>query len=215
MSWENLRDNWQRTATAPLSSTAVKDTMRRARTLRFRILWRDGIESVIALALVPVAVRWMLSAMHAHKSLSAASFALLAALLLYVPWHLWRVRRQLPRSDATLPLARFLKLDRAAMLAQANMHATVARWYLAPVFLIMTGVLLGDLGPTPKAFAALFVVLLICVILDRFNKWVAVLIFRNRVADIDVQSHQLDTMETSTAPNSTDDVSQKDAHHDS
>lgn len=213
MTWENLQDNWQHTATAALSPTVVRDTVRRSLTLRLRLLWRDGIESVIALALVPVAIGWALTAAHADKTLSALSFALLAVLFLFEPWYLWRVRRLLPRSDFGLPLSRFLELDRAAMLAQARMLETVARWYLAPFFVAFTGVILGDLGPTRKAFAILALVLLVCVILNSVNGWAARRIFRRRIADIDAQQHELAALETTPTDISSDNSSQTDLPH--
>lgn len=77
MSWKELQDQWKRTAVTPLSPSSVQDTVRRAQRLRRHILWRDGIETVAALAMVPIVFGWLRDAVHARIVLAEASAALL------------------------------------------------------------------------------------------------------------------------------------------
>ncbi|GGA29452.1 hypothetical protein [Dyella nitratireducens] len=195
MSWKDLQDQWQRTAVTPLPASAVQDTLRRAQRLRRRILWRDGTETVVALALVPTVFGWLHDAMHAHIWLTEASAALLLVWLFYVPWRLWRARRLLPRNDPGLPPQRYLEREKQAMLAQARMLEQVVWWYIAPCMLGIAGVTVGNHGLTRGVVIYLAVVLVLCVLIERLNKRAAKHNFRRRVAEIDATCSELATLE--------------------
>lgn len=214
MNWESLREHWQRTATAPLPASIVEDTLRRAKRVRSRILLRDGIESVVALALVPFAVGWLLAAVHTHAVVLAMSFVLMVAWLLYVPWRLWQTRRQLPNHDAGLPLQRYLELERQAMLAQARMLKSVAWWYVMPFFVIMTSQTLAASGPTLGALAYLAAVLVFCLLIVRLNRRAARHILRHRIPDIDARCRELEALAAASEDAHTDYPMQKDNGHD-
>lgn len=198
MSWKDLQDQWKRTTVTPLSTSTVQDTLRRAQRLRRRILWRDGIETVVALALVPVVFGWLRDAVHARVLLTGASATLLLAWLFYVPWRLWRARRLLPRNDPGLPMQRYLELQKQAMLAQAHMLEQVVWWYIAPCMLGIAGVTVGNHGLTRGVFIYLAVVLAFCVVIERLNKRAAKHHFRRRVADIDVTCRELAALEATS-----------------
>lgn len=211
MTWKDLRDQWQRSAVTSVSTATVKDTLRRAQRLRRRILWRDGAESIVALALVPIVFGWLRDAVHARVILSQASAALLLAWLFYVPWRLWRARRLLPRNDPSLPLQRYLELERQAMLAQANMLERVVWWYAAPCALGLAGLTLGNRGPTSGALTYIAVVFVLCVFIERLNKRAAERTFRRRISDIDTSCRELAALE---APTDTIPTAQKDHRHE-
>ena len=214
MNWESLREHWQRTATTPLPVSIVEDTLRRAKRVHSRILLRDGIESVVALALVPFAVGWLLAAIHTHAVVLTMSCVLMVAWLLYVPWRLWRTRRQLPHHDAGLPLQRYLELERQAMLAQAHMLKSVAWWYIMPLLVSVTGQTLGASGPTLGVFAYLAAVLVLCVLIVRRNRRAARHILRHRIPDIDARCRELEALAAASADAHTDYPTQKDNGHD-
>lgn len=206
MSWKDLQDQWRRTAVTPLSASAVQDTFRRARRLRRRILWRDGVETVVAIALVPIVFGWLRDAVHARIGLIEASAALLLAWLFYVPWRLWRARRLLPRNDPGLPPLRYLELQKQAMLAQARMLEQVVWWYIAPCMLGIAGLTVGKHGLTRGVLIYLVIVLAFCVVIERLNKRAAKYNFRRRVTDIEAACRELVALEitSKTAHSSTE-----------
>ncbi|RDS82319.1 hypothetical protein DWU98_09870 [Dyella monticola] len=195
MSWKDLQGQWQRTAVTPLSASTVEDTLRRVQRLRRRILWRDGIETVVALALMPVVFGWLRDAVHAGVVLMEASAALLFAWLFYVPWRLWRARRLLPRNDPGLAPQRYLERQKQALLAQARMLEQVAWWYLAPCMLGIAGLTIGKRGWTRGALIYLGVVFVVYVAIERLNKRAAKHNFRRRVAEIEATSRELAALE--------------------
>jgi ABC-type nickel/cobalt efflux system permease component RcnA len=195
MSWKDLQGQWQRTAVTPLSASTVQDTLRRVQRLRRGILWRDGTETVVALAMVPVVYGWLRHAVRAHVLLMEASAALLLAWLFYVPWRLWRARRLLPRHDPSLPPQHYLELQKQALLAQAHMLERVAWWYLAPCMLGITGLTIGQQGLTRGALIYLGAVFVLYVGIERLNKRAAKHKFRGRVAEIEATCRELAALE--------------------
>lgn len=201
MTWKDLQAQWKRTAVTPLPASTAQDALRRAQRLRRLIFWRDSAESVAALVLLPFVIIWLWNAVHAHLILSQLSAVLLLGWLFYVPWSLWRARRLLPRNDPGLPLQRYLALERQAMLAQARLLEQAAWWYIAPCALGVTGLTLGNYGPTRGVLIYLAMVLVLCVLIERLNKQKAKSIFRRRIADIDATCRELTALEA--APNNT------------
>jgi hypothetical protein len=195
MSWKDLQDQWKRAAVTPLPASTVRDTLRRAQRLRRRILWRDGIETVVALAMVPIVFGWLRDAVHARVWLMEASAALLLAWLFYVPWRLWRARRLLPRNDSSLPLPRYLELQKQAMLAQARMLEQIVWWYLAPPMLGIAGLAVGKHGLTRSVLIYLAAVFVVYAVIARLNKRAAKHNFRRRAADIDATFRELAALE--------------------
>jgi hypothetical protein len=200
MTWKDVRDQWQRSAVTPLPASTVKDTLRRAQRLQRRILWRDGLETVVALALLPIVFGWLLKAIHMHAIVPGASAALLLAWLLYVPWRLWRSRRLLPRKDPGLPLQRYLELERQAMLSQARMLEEIVWWYVAPWAVGIAGLTLGNRGLTTASLSHLAIVFALGVFIVHLNKRAARRTFRQRISDIDASRRELDTLEAATEP---------------
>lgn len=198
MSWNDLQGQWQRTAVTPLPNSTVKDTLRRVQRLRRRILWRDGMETIVALAMVPVVFGWLRDAVHARVVLMEASAALLLAWLFYVPWRLWRVRRLLPRNDPGLPPQRYLERQKLALLAQARMLEQVAWWYLTPCMLGIAGLTIGKHGLTRGTLIYLGVVFVLYVVVERLNKRAAKHNFRRRVAEIDATCRELAALEATS-----------------
>jgi hypothetical protein len=195
MSWKDLQGQWQHTEVTPLSASIAQDTLRRVQRLRRRILWRDGLETVVALAMIPIVFGWLRDAVHAHVLLMEASAALLLAWLFYVPWRLWRARRLLPRNDPGLPPQRYLERQKQAMLAQARMLERVAWWYLAPCMLGIAGLTIGKHGLTRSALIYLGIVFVLYVVIERLNKRTAKRNFRRRVAEIDATCRELAALE--------------------
>ena len=200
MSWKDLQGQWQRIAVTPLSASTVQDTLRRAQRLRRRIMWRDGIETVVALAMVPIVFGWLRDAVHARALLMEASAAILLVWLFYVPWRLWRARRLLPRNDPGLPPQHYLERQKQAMLAQARMLEQVAWWYLAPCMLGITGLAVGKHGLTRGVLIYLAVVLVLYVAIERLNNRAAKHNFRRRVAEIDATCRELAALEATYEP---------------
>ena len=198
MSWKDLQVQWKHTAVTPLPASTVQDTLRRAHRLRRRVFLRDGIETVVALAMVPVVFGWLRDAMHARLLLMEASAALLLAWLFFVPWRLWRARRLLPRHDPGLPLQRYLERQKQAMLAQARMLEQVLWWYLAPCMLGLTGLTVGKHGLTRDVLIYLGIVLMLYVAIERLNKRTAKQYFRRRAADIDSALRELNALEATS-----------------
>lgn len=200
MTWDSLRDRWQREETASPASFDVDATLRRAQGLRRKIFWRDGIETAAALVLLPVVWGWFRSAMQADAMLAAVSAAFLLAHLIHVPWRLWRTWRQWPRDKPGLSLRQHLQWQRQALLAQAHMLKQVAWWYVAPFAIGLMGWILGSQGMTPGAFTRVGVVLAMCVLVVYLNRRAARRILSREVEGIDQSLSELETLEQQPAP---------------
>jgi hypothetical protein len=198
MSWKDLQVQWKQTAVTPLPASIVQDTLRRAQRLRRRVFLRDGIETIVALAMMPAVFGWLRDAMHARLLLMEASAALLLAWLFFLPWRLWRARRLLPRNDPGLPLRRYLERQKQAMLAQARMLEQVVWWYLTPCMLGLTGLTVGKHGLTRGVLIYLSIVLVLYVAIERLNKRTAKQYFRRRAADIDTAFRELAALEATS-----------------
>jgi hypothetical protein len=198
MSWKDLQVQWKHTAVTPLPAATVQDTLRRAQRLRRRVFLRDGIETVVALAMVPVVFGWLRDAMHERLLLMEASAALLLAWLFFVPWRLWRARRLLPRNDPGLPLQHYLERQKQAMLAQARMLEQVVWWYLTPCMLGIAGLTVGKHGLTRGVLIYLSIVLVLYVAIERLNRRTAKQYFRRRAADIDTAFRELTALEATS-----------------
>jgi hypothetical protein len=208
MTWDKLREQWQRNSAAPMPACDVEGTLHRVKRRRNRILWRDGIETVLAVVLLPFASAWLLAAVRTRAVVPSVSYALVLVWLFYVPWRLWRTRRLLPQRDATVPLRRYLELEREAMLAQARMLKSVAWWYLMPPFVAMIGLLFCAGRPTPDALIRVTWVLLLYVFIDQANRRAARKIVHDLIPDIDARIHELKSLNAASDPTAINDTTQ-------
>ncbi len=187
MHWEEFQRQWQQQATPTAANAgAMADAIHAdSRRLRRRVWLRDGIETGIALLMVPV-FGW--AAIHAGQKSAwwtVAFSILLTGWLLFLPWWLWRARRQLPVPQPERPLVDFLVQERDAVLAQARLLETVWRWCLGPVAVGVVGFYVSVTGPTRGALIYAGVVLAVYAGIDWLNRVTARRRFRARAARID------------------------------
>lgn len=188
MHWQQIQQQWQQqvapevVATSQVSAESVHADSRR---LHRRVWLRDGIESVLSLLMVPVFVFAAVRAWQQGNVWTVLFSALLVAWLLFLPWWLWRARRQLPVPQPQQPLVSFLVEERDAVLAQARLLETVWRWCLGPVALGVIGFYFSVAGATRASFLYAGVVLIVYAGIDWLNRVTARRRFRRRAADID------------------------------
>lgn len=188
MHWQQIQQQWQRQVEPeqPLSRVSTESVHADSHRLRRRVRRRDAIESVLSLLMVPVFVFAAIHAWQQDNSWAMLFSMLLAAWLLFLPWWLWRIRRQLPQAQPQQPLVAFLAQERDAVLAQARLLETVWRWCLGPVALGTVGFHFAVVGATRASFIYAGVVLLVYAAIDWRNRITARRRFRNHAADIDV-----------------------------
>ncbi len=188
MHWQQIQQQWQQQVApepAETSRVSAESVHADSRRLRRRVWWRDGIESTLAVLMIPV-FAW--SAIHAWgqgNGWAVLFSALLVAWLLFLPWWLWRARRQLPVPQPQQSLLAFLAEERNAMLAQARLLETVWRWCLGPVALGVIGFHFAVAGATRGSFIYAGVVLIVYAGIDWLNRVTARRRFHSRVAEID------------------------------
>ncbi len=141
MDWNELRTDWQaRRDPAPAELDLRPDARER---LWRRVRIRDGLETAVALLMLPlfgIAAVWLAWAGMWIPALFAAG---LVVALIYIPLRLRRARRQIPVPDPAQPVLEFLHAERAALTAQADMLRSVARWYSGPICVGVIGFFVG------------------------------------------------------------------------
>ncbi len=194
MDWNQIRQQWQDAgqAAAPApDAELLAAVQQRDSKLRGQVQRRDRLETVVALLLAPV---FGYSAWRAglRADWLPMFFSLwLTAWVIYVPWHLWKVRRRMPRPHPELALVDYLTQQRDAMLAQARMLEQVWIWYLAPCAIGVIGLNLAAKGITPGVVIYSVIVLAFCLFLGRLNRRAARTRFRDPAEQIDQQLSRL------------------------
>ncbi len=158
MDWNRIRTQWQATAADAAPEDVLRQVQARDAALRRQLKRRDLLETVVAIAIAPffAGVAWWAADRGAW--LPAFFAVAIVAWVLFVPLHLWRVRRALPDARPDLPLVDYLSAERTAMQAQARMLERIWFWYLGPCAFGIAGLTLSVRGPTPGALGYLAVV---------------------------------------------------------
>jgi len=186
MHWDQLRQQWQQsTVPCPDLTAMIHRTHADSQRLRRHILRRDGFETLLGLAMVPIFAAAAVIALGKGAWLTAAFSALLTGWLLFMPWWLWRARRRLPVVRADQPLADFLRQERHAMLDQAHLFKSTWRWNLGPAAAGVIGFYASvrGLGAATAIYAAIVLAVYVC--LARYQDHIAHIRFLSRVDEID------------------------------
>jgi hypothetical protein len=131
MSLDQLRETWLREAHSPPGRKPAEElaaVTERAAELDRAVRRRDRIETVVALALLPIFgwVAW--ATPHPVSAVGAATVALACVV---IPVRLRMARRRRP--DPGLPLEQSLRAELDRIRAQERLLGSVAWWYLAPL----------------------------------------------------------------------------------
>ncbi len=190
MHWIEFRKTWQGT-TDPETEAAAAPPERVA-WLRRRIAWRDFLETAVALLLAPF-FAWFGWLSWTREQWPAFGFsALLVAAVIYIPWRLWRERRKLPKADPRRPVKDYLRAERDAMRAQAELLESVWWWYLSPLAVGVIGLYVSIRGLVWQSLAYAAVVLAMYLAIGTANRVAARAQFRTAVGEIDEQLAQLE-----------------------
>jgi hypothetical protein len=194
MDWNQIRQRWQETGQAPAQvpdSDLLAAVQQRDSKLRRQVQFRDRLETVVALLIAPVFAYATWRAGLRSDWLPMFFSLWLTAWVIYVPWHLWRVRRRMPQPRPELALVEYLTRQRDAMLAQARMLERVWIWYLAPCAIGVIGLNVAAKGLTQGVVIYIAIVLAFCLFLGRLNQRAAKTRFRDVVEQIDQQLARL------------------------
>lgn len=190
MEWNALREQWQRSA-----AEDAPDIGRLERGLWHRVRRRDGLETLVAgvLALVFGAGAWR--AMASARWLESGFALLLVAVVVYIPFRLWRARRAIPDADPARPVRDYLDQARDAALAQAAMMRSVAWWYSGPIAVGVIGFVGArrDFDRYWLAYAAIVVVF--TIVINWLNARAADRVFDAAARDIERQIRNLEDMQ--------------------
>lgn len=187
MHWQKIQQQWQQQVEVDVATprASAESVHAESRRLRRRVWIRDGIESGLAVLMVPVFALAAIRAWQQDNAWAVLFSVLLVAWLLFLPWWLWRARRQLPVPQPQQPLVAFLAQERDAMVAQARLLETVWHWCLGPVALGVIGFHFAVSGSIRASFIYAGGVLVVYAGIAWFNRFTARRRFRHRVAEID------------------------------
>lgn len=145
MNWNELRNDWQGRPgdLPPTSDLRRPDGQER---LWRRVRFRDAIETAVALVLLPLFGLAALGMAKAGEWIAALFAVALVLAIAYIPYRLWQARRSIPEPDPSEPVSSFLVAERAALVAQAEMLRTVARWYSGPICIGVVGFFISVAG---------------------------------------------------------------------
>ena len=189
MDWNELRNDWQ----ARSDRTAVDLDLRPAARERLweRVRIRDGLETLVALLMLPVFGAGAVILAWAGLWLPALFAATLVVAIAYVPWRLWRARRQIPVPDPGGSVLDFLRAERAALVGQAEMLRSVARWYSGPICIAAAGFFVSLAGPTLDSLLYVLFVAALFVSIEWANRTAVHKRFEPAIEAVDQQISQL------------------------
>ncbi len=191
MDWNRLRQTWQHDECALSEADVLAAVQQRDGDLRAKLRRRDWLESIVGLLIAPVFAVATWRAGVRGDWLPAFFAAFLGLWACYVPLHLWRTRRRLPKPHWDRPLLAFLREEHAAMVAQAQQLERIWVWYLAPCAFGVIGLNFAARGPTTGTWIYAAIVLAFCAVLARANHYAARSQFRDHAQRIAQQISRL------------------------
>ena len=181
---DNLKRAWRQIppATPPRDPRqALASVRERARQLDATVRRRDRVETLTALALLPVFAYF---ALQAEAPLVRLGAAVVAAACILIPVRLRGARHAAP--DAGLPVAAFLRRELEVVESQRRLLLTVPVWYLGP---LGVGVILFFAG----AVASIWWTLLYTTIVIATFGWLYRLNRRAVTSELDPRADELRT----------------------
>ena len=193
MDWKQIRQQWQTASDAAGPDVAMVELQQRDRTLRAQLRRRDWLETGVALLVAPVfaVAAWFAGSRDAWWVMFFCVF--LTLWCVFVPWRLWRARRNLPTPSHDLTLIDYLRQEHAAMIGQARMLERIWVWYLAPCAFGVIGLNVSAMGWTPGVLVYVAIVLAFCLAVARLNHLAARTRFRAHAESIEQQIVKLTT----------------------
>lgn len=190
MEWETLRAQWQQSPTG-----GAPDPRGLSDSLWRKVRRRDGLETFVAVLLLPVfgVSAWL--ELRAGNWLTAGFAILLVLAVAYIPWHLWRVRRKIPANDPGRPVRDYLVAARAAADAQATQMRNVAWWYSSPIAVGAIGFVGAQREFDTYWLVYAGVVIAITLGINWLNKRAADRVFDVAAKDIDEQLRNLEELQ--------------------
>lgn len=170
MDWDQLQQQWQAEAGPTPMPESAADILRADAQMREKLVRRDRIETIAAVALALVFALFAVVDVFASHWLSAAGHAGLALWAAWVPHRLRRSRKEGAAPPADAPLREHLLRSRDAALAQARMLERAWLWYVLPCVAGLAVTTLADSGPTPLALGYLALVVVAGVAVAWWNR---------------------------------------------
>lgn len=192
MNWRHLQHQWQAAGTGAGNSNGngngtdgvMAVIAARERALTAAVRFRDLIESVAALTLMPL-FSW--AAWHEGRAgnlVSALAAVFLVLWALVVILMLRRARRRLPVLRPDTDLRRYLLAERDALQAQYRLLDRILGWYVAPCALGVIVFFVGIAGMGPASLLYATLVLGLGAGIWRWNRHVARVRYAPRIAAI-------------------------------
>lgn len=166
MSLDDLQEAWRRSGASEQAGEHLADELEsaraRARELDAIVRRRDWLETLVALALLPV---FSYFALRPGGFIVRLGAAILAVSCLAIPLRLRAARR--PTPDPGLPVGEFLRLELELVLKQRRLLLTVPLWYLGPLGL---GVILFFAGSSASPWLTALYAALVAVFFARLYR---------------------------------------------
>ncbi|MEM8963448.1 MAG: hypothetical protein AAGD38_18340 [Acidobacteriota bacterium] len=164
----------------------------RARRMHRKIFRRDLLETGIAVLLMPFFGWFGWLALTKQRWVIFAFSVFLVAALVYIPWRLWRERRKLPRPDPNRSVKAYLREERDAMRAQAELLESIWGWYLGPLGVGVIGLYVAVRGLVWQSLAYAAAVAFMYILIGWSNRAAAKKHYRATVASLDAQLAELE-----------------------
>ncbi|MEM7610919.1 MAG: hypothetical protein AAF270_04540 [Pseudomonadota bacterium] len=183
MDWDIMRDQWQARSDDGMPVVQVE----KPSSVWRRVRWRDYSETFIAVLLAPMFAWISIRTAQSGVWVTAVFAAMLVVVMIYITLRLRVERRKIPRREPQMPVLEFLHAERKALIAQRDMLLSVSRWYSAPIAIGVIGVYGGISGPGISLAVYVVVVMLLCIGIDRLNRYAAHTQFDGAIATIEQQ----------------------------
>ncbi len=168
MDWNDLRREWQSHDAAPVDLARLRPTHRMK--LWQRVRRRDLLETAVAVPLVPAFGFVAVLLAMGGRGVAAAFATFLVLAIAWIPVRLWRARRSIPAPDPGGTALAFLQAERRALVHQAELLSSVARWYWGPIGVGVIGLVAGIRGLTTDTLAYAGVVAVVCAAIEVANR---------------------------------------------
>ena len=168
MDWEDLRDQWQARTPGAIDTAALRPPGRVR--LWQRVRRRDAVETLVALPMIPFFAATSYKLWTGGLWIPSLFALILLAVVTWIPIRLWHARRSIPEPDPGGTVLAFLTAERAALVVQAELLSTVARWYWGPIAFGVIGLSISIRGLSWASLAYAGFVVALCTVIEMANR---------------------------------------------
>lgn len=201
MRFEDLGKSWRdenaEAATQSNREELIARVSRRVERFWSRVFWRDWRETLVAAAVMPIFIlrAWSINL----PGLERFGAAIVVASLVFIVYRLHAVRLSRPIVDDHAPVRDFYRAELLRLEDQIHLLRSVLTWYVAPTFLGVAVMFIGQLGLTPVGLGMLAFLAVLAWALHAINQWAVrtdLLPIRDEIEEL---LEQLDPVEESVS----------------